>query len=339
MNAPAIEPPVSTTSPDEPLLRLDEVTKTYRVPLPGRFITRHADLIAVDGVSLELRRGETFGLVGESGSGKSTLGRLAVRLERPSAGRIEFDGEDITNTSGEALRRRREAMQVVFQDPLGSLNPRMTVAEIVGEPIVVFRNLRGRELRQRVEEILTAVGLDASRSDALPRALSGGQRQRVGIARAIALNPKLVLADEAVSALDVSVQAQIVNLFVELRERLGLTYLFIAHGLPIVRQVATRVGVMYMGRLVEVGTRSEVFDEPTHPYTRALIGSAPVTDPAHRRDRVVLGGEPPSLLETITGCRFRTRCPMAEDVCVEHAPPAIDVGHGHVAECHFAGRR
>jgi oligopeptide/dipeptide ABC transporter ATP-binding protein len=320
----------------DPILQLRSVSKHYRVRTGDNPFARPRSLRAVDGVSLDVGRGETFGLVGESGSGKSTLGRLAVRLTDPTSGTIEFDGRDVTAAHGPELRHARRDMQVVFQDPFGSLNPRMRVGDVIGEPLRVFDGLRGAALQDRVADLLTAVGLDPGRATARPRALSGGQRQRVGIARAIALNPSLVLADEAVSALDVSVQAQITNLLVELREKLGLTYLFIAHGLPIVRQVAQRVGVMYLGRLVETAPADALFDDPRHPYTRALLAASPVPDPARRRERIELRGEPPTPLDLPSGCRFRTRCPIAQDVCAHEAPPVVDIGPGHTAECHFA---
>ncbi|MFD1717262.1 ABC transporter ATP-binding protein [Georgenia deserti] len=321
----------------DPLVSLTDVSKHFRVRTSGNPFRASGILRAVDGVSLDIARGETFGLVGESGSGKSTLGRLAVRLSRPTSGTIDFDGRDITAVEGSALRRARRHMQVVFQDPMGSLDPKMRVGDIVGEPLRVFDGLRGSALEDRVADLLRAVGLDPGRARTRPRALSGGQRQRVGIARAVALSPQLILADEAVSALDVSVQAQIVNLLTELRDRLGLTYLFIAHGLPVVRQMAHRVGVMYLGRIVETAPVDALFERPSHPYTRALLGASPVPDPRARRERIVLDGDPPSPLDMPSGCRFRTRCPLAQAVCAEKAPPPVLIGPGHVAECHFAG--
>jgi oligopeptide/dipeptide ABC transporter ATP-binding protein len=322
----------------EALLTLRNVSKHFSVRTSANPFRRPRTLRAVDDVTLDVRASETFALVGESGSGKSTLGRLALRLIEPTSGDIMFDGEDITHVGSGRLRSLRRDMQVVFQDPLGSLNPRMKVGQIIGEPLSVFENARGSALKDRVEELMLAVGLDPSRASARPRALSGGQRQRVGIARAIALNPKLILADEAVSALDVSVQAQIANLLVELRERLGLTYLFIGHGLPIVRQISQRVGVMYMGRIVETGPIDDVFHAPAHPYTRALMAASPVPDPSLKRDRIMLKGEPPSPLDLPSGCRFRTRCPLAEDICAQQAPPRIEVSPGHVTECYFPER-
>lgn len=325
----------STQLGGDPILTLTDVSKHFHVRTSTNPFHPSSTLRAVDGVSITVARGETFGLVGESGSGKSTLGRVAVRLDAPTSGTITFDGQPIERLSGEQLRRTRRQMQVVFQDPLGSLNPRMSIGSIIGEPLRVFEGMRGSTLADRVAELMRSVGLDPARAAARPRALSGGQRQRVGIARAIALNPQLVLADEAVSALDVSVQAQITNLLVELRERLGLTYLFIAHGLPIVRQVAQRVGVMYLGRIVEVAATDELFANPQHPYTRALLAASPIPDPTVRRERIILRGEPPKALNLPSGCRFRTRCPMATDVCAELPPPVVQVSPTHSLECHL----
>ena len=326
---------------EDPILAMTGVSKHFHVRTSSNPFRRPSLLKAVDDVTLTIGRGETLGLVGESGSGKSTLGRVAVRLTAPTSGSVEFDGLDISRLEGEQLRRIRRHMQVVFQDPMGSLNPRMSIGDIIGEPLRVFDGVRGSTLEDRVAELMRSVGLDPSRAEARPRALSGGQRQRVGIARAISLNPKLILADEAVSALDVSVQAQITNLLMDLRDRLGLTYLFISHGLPIVRQVAQRVGVMYLGRLMEIGNVDEVFENPQHPYTGALMAASPVPDPTMRRERVVLRGEPPTALNLPSGCRFRfrfrTRCPMAQEICALGAPPLIQLGNGHAAECHFAG--
>jgi oligopeptide/dipeptide ABC transporter ATP-binding protein len=330
--------PADSTAVDRPILQLTSLSKHFMVRTTANPLHRPSTLKAVDNVTLGIARGETFGLVGESGSGKSTLGRLAVRLATPTAGTVEFDGRDISHLQGEELRRVRRHMQVVFQDPLGSLNPRMKVGDIIGEPLRVFDGLRGSTLHDRVADLMRSVGLDPARAAARPRAISGGQRQRVGIARAIALNPQLILADEAVSALDVSVQAQIINLLVDLRDRLGLSYLFIAHGLPIVRQVARRVGVMYLGRLVEVADVDSLFDNAAHPYTRALLAASPVPDPTLRRERVILRGEPPTPLQLPSGCRFRTRCSIAQHICAEVAPPSVEVAPGHTAECHFPGQ-
>ena len=314
-----------------PLLRLSNVSKKFPVGSGRRtrFVT------AVDDVSLDVMPAETVALVGESGSGKSTLGRVALRLSAATSGTVEFDGTDITRLKGAELRRIRPAMQVVFQDPLASLNPRMSAGAIVAEPLRALRGVKGSELDDRVDELFRAVGLNPSRKGARARALSGGQRQRVAIARAIALEPRLILADEAVSALDVSVQAQIVNLFAELREKFGLSYLFISHGLPIVRHLAQRVGVVYLGRIVEIGPIDEVFENPRHPYTQALISASPVPDPLASRSRILLSGEPPSPLNIPNGCRFRTRCPVAMPICAVEAPPRVLAGDNHEVECHL----
>lgn len=331
---------IDTTVPTAPvgartLLSLTGVSKHFAVRTTTNPFAPKATLKAVDDVSLEIAEAETYALVGESGSGKSTLGQVALRLQEPTSGDIVFDGTEITHLSVARMRQLRSGLQVIFQDPLGSLNPRMRVAQIISEPLRVLGGLTGSELEDRTQELIKAVGLDPSRAAARPRSLSGGQRQRVGIARAIALNPKLILADEATSALDVSVQAQITNLLVDLREQLGLTYLFIGHGLPIVRQVSQRIGVMYMGRIVEDGPTDEIFAEPRHPYTRALIAASPVPMPG-RRERVRLVGEPPNPLALPSGCRFRTRCPMATELCANEAPPIVTISPGHTAECHYA---
>lgn len=326
----------SEAAEQTPLLKIDKVSKHYYVKPNGMNpFQKPQTLKANDEVSLTIQPAETFALVGESGSGKSTIGRVALRLIEPTSGSIHFDGRDITKLGSARMRRLRREMQVVFQDPLGSLNPRMRIGQIIGEPLRVYEGMSGSTLNDRVEELMNMVGLDPSRMSARPRALSGGQRQRVGIARAISLNPKLILADEAVSALDVSVQAQVANLLVDLREQLGLTYLFIGHGLPIVRQISQRVGVMYMGRIVEEGDIDEVFESPAHPYTQALIAASPIPDPARRRERIILKGEPPSPLNLPTGCSFRARCPIARDECAQIQPPRIEVSPGHFTECLF----
>lgn len=321
---------------ERPLLELENVSKHYHIKENSSNPFQKSKILrANDEVNVSIMRAETFALVGESGSGKTTLGRLALRLLDPTSGKITFDGTDISTMSHGKLRSLRREMQVVFQDPLGSLNPRMRIAEIIGEPLRVYEGMKGSELEGKVESLMNSVGLDPSRMTARPRALSGGQRQRVGIARAISLNPKLILADEAVSALDVSVQAQIANLLVDLRDELGLTYLFIGHGLPVVRQISQRVGVMYMGRVVETGDIDEVFEAPSHPYTRALIAASPSPDPSVKRERIILKGEPPSPLALPSGCSFRTRCPIAQDICATVTPPKIEVAPGHLVECFF----
>ncbi|MFD0670008.1 dipeptide ABC transporter ATP-binding protein [Cohnella sp. GCM10027633] len=321
-----------TEAPD--LFRVDGLRKYYPVKgrLPGR---ARAFIRAVDDVSFAIREGETFGLVGESGSGKSTLGRVLLQLERATAGTISFQGRELTKLGGSALRSARKDMQMIFQDPYGSLDPRWSVGDIIAEPLRTHGKPGSRELREKIAELLGAVGLDEAYSKRHPHELSGGQRQRIGIARAIALNPRFVLADEAVSALDVSVQAQVVNLMQELQAKLGLTYLFIAHGLQIVRHVSDRIGVMYLGKLVEIAPSRELFLRPAHPYTKALIASIPHPDPSRRRERTTLQGEIPSPTRPPSGCRFHTRCPLATAKCREEEPKLATIARDHVAACHY----
>ncbi|MGA4507962.1 ABC transporter ATP-binding protein [Propionibacteriaceae bacterium G1746] len=326
-----------TTAKATPVLELNDVVKVFDIKHANPF-KPHDRLRAVDGATLRIMPGETYALVGESGSGKSTLGRVAVRLDHPTEGTVVFNGQDISAASHGDLRKLRQDIQVIFQDPYGSLNPRMRIGDIIGEPLKVFKGMSGKELDDEVVRLMESVGLNPERRTARPRALSGGQRQRVGIARAIALKPKLILADEALSALDVSVQAQIANLLVKLQKEMGISYLFIAHGLPIVRQMADRVGVMYLGRVVEQGTTDVVFNDPKHPYTRALMQASPQPDPSQRGKRVLLKGEIPSPMNPPSGCRFRTRCPLATDLCAAEAPP-VHIDGDHRVECHYPGKR
>jgi oligopeptide/dipeptide ABC transporter ATP-binding protein len=320
-------------SGDPALLEVRGLRKFFAGPRPGPFRPR-AQVRAVDGVSFEIRRGEVLSLVGESGSGKSTVGRTVLRLASPDGGSIRFDGADITALSRNAMRPFRRRMQLVFQDPYSSLNPKMTVEEIIGAPLVIHEpEMDEAERRRRVEDTLSLVGLLPSHAARYPHEFSGGQRQRLGIARALILRPELLIADEPVSALDVSVQAQVVNLMVELKERLGLTILFISHDLAVVGHISDRIAVMYLGRLVEVAPTRALFTDPRHPYTEALLSAVPIPDPTVRRERIVLTGDVPSPLNPPSGCLFRTRCRYALPACAEAPPSLREVAPGHLKAC------
>jgi peptide/nickel transport system ATP-binding protein len=329
-------PESSSRSSADPILAVEGLSVDYNVGKGGFWGGKHATMRAVDDISFSIRRGETLGLVGESGSGKTTTGRAVLRRVPLAAGKIVFDGEDITEIRREQLRRFRRRMQLVFQDPYASLNPRMQVFEIVAEPLLVHGLVRRiREAQDQVGELLQLVGLPADAMFRYPHAFSGGQRQRIGIARALSLHPELIVADEPVSALDVSIRAQVVNLLQDLQERLGLTYLFIAHDLSVVRHISHRIAVMYAGKLVETGTPDEIYDDPRHPYTRALLSAVPVPDPRIEatRQRIVLKGSIPNLVDPPSGCRFHTRCPIAEDRCRVDEPPLSERSPGHRAAC------
>ncbi|MFV2118779.1 ABC transporter ATP-binding protein, partial [Streptomyces sp. Act-28] len=338
----------------EPILEVRDLVKHYPLTRGVLFGKQVGAVKAVDGVSFELRPGETLGIVGESGCGKSTVARMLVNLERPTSGIIRYQGEDITRLSGRALKAVRRDIQMVFQDPYTSLNPRMTVGDIVGEPYEIHPEAAPKgDRRRRVRELLEVVGLNPEHINRYPHQFSGGQRQRIGIARALALRPRIIVADEPVSALDVSVQAQVVNLLERLQDEFGLSYVFIAHDLSIVRHISDRVGVMYLGRIVETGTDTEIYDHPTHPYTQALLSAVPVPDPEARRRRgsppgesrrILLSGDVPSPADPPSGCRFRTRCWKARERCALEVPPLavpaafedVATPARHDSACHFA---
>jgi len=321
----------------EPLLTVRELTKHFPITGGPMGISAAGTVRAVDGVSFSIDTGETLALVGESGCGKSTTGRMLLRLTEPTAGSIHFDGSDLMKLSARELRRARQHIQIVFQDPYASLSPRQRIEDIVAEPLDVHGLYSSRtERRERVIELLRLVGLDAIHLRRRPFEFSGGQRQRIAIARALAPEPRLVVADEPVSALDVSIQAQVVNLLQDLQEKLGVAYLFISHDLAVVRHIARRVAVMYLGRLVELSETEALFTAPYHPYSQALLSAAPAADPERRRNRIILSGDVPSPVNVPSGCHFHPRCPIAQPLCRTNAPALREVAPGRLAACHFA---
>jgi len=318
----------------QPLLEVRNLKKYF--PVRRGVLSRVVSHVkAVDDVSFAIEKGETFGLVGESGCGKTTTGRAVLRLIEPDSGEVKFEGVDVLQLGSGSVRRLRRDMQIIFQDPYASLNPRMTIRTIIGEPFAIHGIASGKERDSRIADLLKTVGLEPSVMNRYPHEFSGGQRQRIGIARALALRPKLIVADEPVSALDVSIQSQIINLLGDLQSQLGLTYLFISHAIPVIEHISTRIGVMYVGKLVEVGTSRQICTNPKHPYTQALLSAVPIPDPAAKKQRIVLKGDVPTPIDPPSGCRFHPRCPVAVDRCKTEEPPLRTLADGRQAACHL----
>jgi len=321
------------------IIRVEDLKKHFPVEagmISNIFSKKRRFVHAVDGITFSVKDGETFGLVGETGSGKTTTGRLVLRSIEPTYGKIYFKDRNVLELNKKELHLLRKEMQIIFQDPYASLNPRMRVVDIVGEPLEVFGLAKGPDKREKVMKLLTNVGLESEDYlDRYPHEFSGGQRQRIGIARALAVNPKFIVADEPVSALDMSVRSEILNLMIDLKENLGLTYLFIAHDLSVIKYISDRVGVMYLGKLMEMSDCEDLFSNPLHPYTKALIGAIPVPDPSYNREKIRLKGEMPSPIDLPLGCRFHTRCPFRKEICEKEEPQFIDIGDGRLIACHL----
>jgi len=327
-----------TSDNNNVLMHVDNLVKHFPIT-QGIVIRKQVGAVrAVDGISFDVHKGETLGLVGESGCGKSTTGRTILQLYRPTSGSVVFDGINLVTLKGESLRHMRRKMQMIFQDPYASLNPRMTVNEIIGEPLIVHNVARGKEVEDRVAHLLEVVGLDPAFGNRFPHEFSGGQRQRIGVARALALQPSFIVCDEPISALDVSIQAQVVNLLEQLQQDFNLTYLFIAHDLSMVRHISDRVAVMYLGIIVELASRDEIYHNPLHPYSQALLSAVPIPDPfaEAKRKRIILEGDVPSPVNPPSGCRFRTRCRLAQQICADLRPDFRELKPGHFVACHMA---
>lgn len=322
----------------EALLEVKNLVKHFPITQGIVFSKKVGAVQAVDDISFSVRKGETLGLVGESGCGKSTTGRVLLRLIEATSGDVTFEGRNILSLSPKEMRELRKDMQIIFQDPYASLNPRMTVGDIIGEPLKIHGLAKGKERQKRVQELLDVVGLASYHARRYPHEFSGGQRQRIGIARALAVKPKLIICDEPVSALDVSIQAQVINLLQDLQKEFGLTYLFIAHDLSVVKHISDRVAVMYLGKIVELADKDELFDNPMHPYTQALMTAIPVADPNYKRERIILQGDVPSPINPPAGCRFHTRCPKATDICRHTIPEYREVADKHWASCHLLNK-
>ncbi len=328
------------TQENNSLVRVEKLVKHFPITQGIIFQRQVGAVKAVDDITFEIKKGETLGLVGESGCGKSTTGRTILQLHEPTSGRVYYDGQDLTTASASQMRKLRRDIQIIFQDPYASLNPRMTIGDIIGEPLEVHKIGTAKERRERVQELLNLVRLNPFFIKRYPHEFSGGQRQRIGVARALALNPEFIVCDEPISALDVSVQAQVVNLLEELQEKFDLTYLFIAHDLSMVRHISDRIAVMYLGKLVELADQTELFENKMHPYSIALLSAVPIPDPVkeRQRKRIILEGDVPSPANPPSGCRFHTRCPIAEDLCQVEDPPFEEKAPGHWVACHFVDK-